>query len=296
MARFPQFSAPQRRSPSDPWFRIGTLEVTSTVFVALLGVVSLFFYAADPALLRNLALFDDGVRSGKVWQLVTWPLYNVPKTSIIPIIVFWYLGRGIEERLGRNRMAGFLGACIVIPAVLETVLVPLFFGPRFGVGGMEILEGAIIAAFGVEMAHTRLFFGIQAWIFAAVILGIDVLQFLGDRNWPALWMLLFVIATAALGLRAMGLAQDAPWLPKIPLPARFGGPPGAGTARRKKTARENSHLRVAPVPGTATPHADQHEIDRLLDKIAASGMASLTQEERGRLDAASRRRRTGDVG
>ena len=29
-------SVPERRGPSDPWFRIGTLDVTTTVFVVIL--------------------------------------------------------------------------------------------------------------------------------------------------------------------------------------------------------------------------------------------------------------------
>jgi hypothetical protein len=47
--------------------------------------------------------------------------------------------------------------------------------------------------------------------------------------------------------------------------------------------------------GTPTPPSDERklldEVDRVLDKISAEGMGSLTSEERRLLDEVSRRRR-----
>ena len=45
---------PNKRGPSDPWFRIGTIDVTTSVFVAAMSVVSFFVYAIDLTLLRWL--------------------------------------------------------------------------------------------------------------------------------------------------------------------------------------------------------------------------------------------------
>ena len=50
------FSVPGRRNAGDPWFRIGTIDVTTTVLVVLLCVASMFVWALDPAIVDNLAL------------------------------------------------------------------------------------------------------------------------------------------------------------------------------------------------------------------------------------------------
>ena len=39
------FSVPERRNASDPWFRIGTLDVGTTVLVILLSVASMVLWA-----------------------------------------------------------------------------------------------------------------------------------------------------------------------------------------------------------------------------------------------------------
>jgi hypothetical protein len=139
-----------------------------------------------------------------------------------------------------------------------------------------------------------------------IVVGVQVLYLLGKRNWPELFLLALVVSVALLGMRAMGLAQSLPWIPKVPIPAKWGGSQQHGSQQRgaqKKKPRKNradSHLKVAPQPTNSTsagnaPSApvDQGEVDRLLDKIAATGMESLTAQERRQLDEASRRRREG---
>ena len=69
-----RFSFPPRRHHDDPWFRIGALDVTTTVLVALVCSLTIFIWTADPGLLRHLVLFPDKVRGGQIWRLLTWPL------------------------------------------------------------------------------------------------------------------------------------------------------------------------------------------------------------------------------
>ena len=47
-----QFSLPERRQ-RDGWFRIGTLDVTTTALLVLLGVASMFAYAISKELVRS---------------------------------------------------------------------------------------------------------------------------------------------------------------------------------------------------------------------------------------------------
>ena len=95
------FSVPGRRNAGDPWFRIGTLDVSTTVLVVLGCVASMFVWAIDPAILNNFILWPPAVREGELWRLFTWPFANEPSLwTVITLAIFWYFGREIEGLLG----------------------------------------------------------------------------------------------------------------------------------------------------------------------------------------------------
>jgi membrane associated rhomboid family serine protease len=281
------FSSPQRRGPSDPWFRVGQVEVTTTVFVTALGALSMFVYAASPALLEPLILLTSLVRGGEIWRVVTWPIANAPSlSSVITLAVFWYFGRSLEELFGRVRFTRFLVAVAVIPAVLLVIL--SFVSPSLEVFavGLRLVELGVFVSFVAERPNTPFFFGIKAWIIAAVFVGIDVLQLLGQRGWGSLLLLFFILATSLLLTRAYGYAAEQTWIPKIGLPS--------AKTRKPKIAKGSPVVRgpwgEAGLP-VVNDMASQAEMDRLLDKIAASGMDSLTADEKRRLKAHSKRLR-----
>src|ERR671912_24917 len=100
------FSVPERRSAGDPWFRIGQIDVGTTVLVIGLCVASMFVWAISAGTLEYLALIPQEVRSGQIWRIVTWPLYNEPDLwTVITLAIFWFFGRDIEGRIGRSRFA-----------------------------------------------------------------------------------------------------------------------------------------------------------------------------------------------
>jgi hypothetical protein len=288
MARRFSFAMPGRFGPGDAWFRIGTVDVTSTLLVILLSVVSMFVYAADRVFLLNAALLPDEVRSGELWRIVSWPLYNEPDIwTALTLYIFWILGSEVERLLGRNRFMSLLIAMTLIGGLAAT-------GLDLGVGGIRPIELAVFVLFAIEFPHARFFFGIPARALAAVIVGLDVLRYTGDRNWEALWFTFIIILAGVVLMRAFGFANDLPWLPRLPLPgrrrpARPAKPTRQKGARPTSRGRKAPHLSVAPSPPAAPSLPD--DIDRLLDKIAAEGIGALTAEERARLDQASRRMR-----
>lgn len=288
MKRKFSFSSPGRRGPSDPWFRVGTVEVTTTVFVVGLGVLFMFLWAASPSLLNPLVLTTQLVRQGEIWRILTWPLAISPSLqAVITLAVFWYFGRSLEQLFGRVRFAQFLLALTVIPAVLLTLL--SFVSPSLNGAayGLSLIELGVFVCFVAESPTARFFFGLQAWMIAAVFVGIDVLTFLGQRAWGALVLLFFILAIGLLLTRAFGFAAEQTWIPKLNLP-------GAGGPGRKKRSGKVSAVVQGPwggAPGAASDMAAQAEMDRLLDKIASSGMDSLTPDEKRRLKAHSKRLR-----
>jgi hypothetical protein len=294
------FSVPERRNAGDPWFRIGTLEVTTTILVVILSVVGMFVYAADRSLWNELVLWPQDVRNGEVWRIVTWPLANDPDLwTVITLAIFWYFGREIEGLLGRTRFALLLLLLTVIPGLVGTLV-------DWPQAGLRPIELAVFLIFVAEYPYARFFFGIPAWALGAVFLGIELLQLLADRNQEGILFLLATIATAAVTARSMGLASSLPWIPAIPI-----GRSGSGGGRKRRSSRRrgggggevvtgpwpssrpgparSSGLPQPPPPSAYT--AEQAELDALLDKISETGMDGLTSDEKRRLNELSKRMR-----
>ena len=301
MSRF-QFSVPRRRGPDDGWFRVGTFDVGTTILVVALGVVSFFVYAIDQTLLGRLWLVPDrvvlykggpveaGVRHGQIWRLVTWPLVNEPSLSAVIIMaIFWWFGRDLERAMGRVKFTSFVLVLTLVPAVIATVFALAFPTADRATAGLRFVELGVFVAFVARYPTARFFFGIPGWVIGVVFVGIDLLQFVGNRLWFSVVLELCSIGTALLVLRAMGFAEEAQWIPRLPVPV---GRQGGRVPKPKRRRTEGGGTVVSgPWSGTVPDFVDQEEIDRLLDKVAATGLASLTKDERARLEAASRRKR-----
>jgi membrane associated rhomboid family serine protease len=280
MARRFQFNVPGRRGETDPWFTVGSVEVTTTVLVAALAGISFFIYAIDKTLLNSLVLFPERVMHGQVWRVITWPLVNPPGIwPLLTLVLFWYFGRELEAQMGRMRFLWLILFMVVgggIVAALINVEIPL--------AGFRFVELGVFVAYVAERAHARFMFNIPAWVMVAVIIGLDVLQLLGDRLFRYLVVEFVIIAIALLVSRAYGMASDTPWVPKLALP-------GSGTPAKKKAKRGKEKLAAVPATAPAGPKLDlsaQVEMDGLLDKISAGGMDSLSSAERKRLEQLSK--------
>jgi hypothetical protein len=297
------FSSSGWRNPSNPWFRVGEVEVTTTVLITAIGVISMFIWALNPRTFDPFYFITDdfgfggSVRSGQIWRLATWPLVNAPSLwSVITLALFWYFGRDVEAMFGRNRYLGFLGAITVIPATIVFLLslIPGVYAFHTGNAGMRLIEMGIFAVFVAEHLNARFFFGIPAWAIGLIFLALDVLQFVGVRAWGSLWHELLIVALSLLLVRAFGFADDLHWVPRLPFPGSPGKQKSTANARRpakpagRKRGRQTAVV-SGPWAGSPTSGFDQQLLDRLLDKVASGGIASLSATERKQLDELSRR-------
>ncbi|MDF2731704.1 MAG: hypothetical protein K0S92_329 [Desertimonas sp.] len=302
-------SVPGQRGPNDPWFRIGTLDVTTTVFVILTCVASMFVWALEGPehpILDKLILWPDLVLDGQIWRVATWPVPNAPDIwLVIMLAVFWYFGTEVERLLGRVRFAVFIGLVTVIPGIVGA-LIDL---PQWGIRPVEL---CVFLLFVAEYPFVRFFFGIPGWVIGAVILGIEILQLLGDRNEKGIVFLFVALVVAAITARSMGLLGNYPWVPAVPIgamsrsrgrrqskskppkPRRSSGGgdvvagPWTGASRSGPTG-----TLPQPPPPSAQAASDQAELDAILDKISELGMDGLSGAEKTRLNELSKRMRRG---
>lgn len=280
----------------DPWFRIGGYPVSTTAFVVGLGVVSMIIWGIEGRfgpIFRELVLVSENyqfgsVVEGDIWRLVTWPIPNEPHFwTIILFAIFYMLGSQIESLLGRWRFAFFLVALTLVPSVIVTA-VEAVAGVNGYVAGLRMVEVGVLVAFAAQYAHARFWPGIPGWVIAVVIVGLDAIQALGNRNWFALIVLACTVAVALLGIRAFGYATNLTWVPKLSLASSPGqSAAGTGPSRSRRRGRGRDHLRAVPTRDeSVTP-----EIDALLDQVASQGLDSLTRKQRKQLEAHARRLR-----
>jgi hypothetical protein len=195
---------------------------------------------------------------------------------------------------------------------------------------LPILVGPNLVALGIavcvawEFPQIRTFFNIPVRFLVAAFVAIEVLQTVGDRYWIHLVHVAVVIVASLLMLRSFGMGTELPsWVPRIPLPTSWTGVRNYSSPGRKSSGKTSGAMRskmkrggsgsVVSGPwgeqgtGTASPsaapsatrtsamtRADREEVDGLLDKIAREGMGSLSQDEKARLEDASRRLRDSD--
>lgn len=290
------FSKPDRRGPNDPWFRVGQVEFGTAALFAALCALSLLVYgieSKDKPFLFRLALIPSKVFDGEVWRIATWPFANGLNQRLlwvaVAIAMLWYIGGRLEAQVGRTKFGIFLAAIVVLPGIVGTVLDL----PQAGCRPIQIV---VLLVYIAEYPNLRFFFGIPAWALGLVYVVIEVLDLLGRRAGDELLFYLISLAIAAIAARSIGLLAAYPWIPAVPIGDGKRSRP-VRTARPAKRPRSGRPTVVEGPWGTATAVpdqtslADQAELDSLLDKIAATGMDSLSGEEKRRLNDLSKKLR-----
>jgi hypothetical protein len=282
------------RGSGDGWFRLGSLEFTTVVLTVALSIVSVIEWAFEGnggVIQSQLSLTPDDVVHGRIWQLLTWPLaypFGIGLFGILALAFFYYFASQIESRLGKTRMAWFLGTVTAGLGLIWVLLVELTTIPNgllsgaFQLNGIGQLELMVLLVFIAEYPHIRFFFNIPGWVIGVVIIAIQVLGYIGNRQWLYLINFLLGLLLTALVARSWGLMSEWGRIPQIrfrrrakPKRPRRSGPAPAG----------GGTVVTGPWQPTSTPPVsrDQAALDDLLDKISATGMDSLTDAEREQL-------------
>jgi hypothetical protein len=305
------FSMPEPRQ-RDGWFKLGSIDMTTTSIVVALGLASMVLYAIDPTTAYYGAFISPLVRQGELWRLFTWPLVNPPDIWVlIGLVFFWWVGHQVEDQIGRKPYTWLLGAMTVIPAVLVSLLniTNELTDTRWAAysASVSLLSLGLLCVFALDRPNAPFFFNIPAWVIAAAFVAIQALQLIGARAWAQLLLGGLVIVVACFGAAQRGMLGEFEWIPKIaalgPGPQSPYGEVGSarpkakrfGKGRRGKGKGASTGNTVVAGPwnapsGGPTP-LEQAELDVLLDRISADGIDSLTKHEKDRLNALSKRMR-----
>jgi membrane associated rhomboid family serine protease len=273
----------------------------------LIGLTAAFvlLFVTDDLLrlgLTQYLVFSPGAFLRQPWSVLTFPLVERHPFSLLFILltVFFFAGP-LEERWGAQGFLRFLGVSALGGVLLAVVLGAA--SPRMW--GMP-LAGFTGAIYGMLLAFALYWpeMEIRIW-------GIFPVK----AKWLALASaaigFIISVQSGGFGLAHLGAFGTAfaylksPWAPRawgeVPLPRK---------SQRKTqskavvpwAAKKEQAGSPAPAPRPAAAAGARRsvraendlldDVDRILDKISAQGLSSLTEDERKRLDEVSRRYRT----
>lgn len=264
-----------RDASPDAWFRMGRLEVSTTVFVVMLGAVFMILSVFLPFLPSVLGYAPSLLFYGEVWRIVTWPMADgIGLWPAINLFFLWYFGRELEITLGRRRMARlYLGIWASLTVAVS--LVGLIDATAF-IAGLNLVEFLVLLLWIAEYPTRRFLFNIPAWGFGAFLVGLQILTLLGAGSYAALLVLLLSFVFVALAARRQGLLSGYAWIP-----GKTSAEPGSRQPRQTRSERRTAQRR----------ESDEERMDTLLGKISAEGLHSLSKSERAELEKLRQRRR-----
>lgn len=286
----PPFNVSRDHS-GDAWFRLGKLDVTSTVLVVLIGAVGVVASAFAPVLYQVGRFVPAEVLQGQVWRAVTWPFVDgISLWTILTLVLLWYFGRDLENQVGRRPMMSLYVALWAILTVVAFVV-----GLAMGGGamaGLRSIQFIVLLLWIAEYPRRPFFFGIPAWVVGAVLVALQVLSYIAIRDLAGLASLVVTFFVAAVVARRFGLLSDLSWLP-----GRRGSAPrirqGGGVRAPQAAAPRTPRAARAEQKAAARQASDHERMDALLEKISEQGIHSLTPAERKELEALRERRRKG---
>jgi hypothetical protein len=256
------------------WLRGHPLFVTHVIvlgYVVTMLAAAVAGPGATAELTAWLGFSSELVHRGQIWRILTYGLVNPPSLwFVVDMLIIVWFGRELERFFGRKGFIRFYAALYLLTPVVFTLLG--FFRPLTLVG--ETGSFALFIAFATLYPGAVMFFNILAKWLAIVAVGIYSLLHLYARDFVGLTALWITLGCAYGFVRH---EQGRLTLPRFALPS----------------LRKRPKLRVLPRPA---PRAEidvaeveddvTSEVDALLDKIARSGLASLSADERARLEKA----------
>ncbi len=259
------------------WVGRFPVDVT-TLLVGLHSVLAVILCLLWPTRLASLATYfyfdSSDILSGQIWRLVTYAFVHPPSQLLwfaIEMYMLYVFGREVEKFIGRRAFIVLYALLLLAPAIIVTlwgVMRPIRFS------GSGQLHFAVFVAFATIYPETELFLGIRAKWVALVLGAIGVLSAFAVGDWVGLVILTVTFASAFIFIRARGVGSELMWWENL-----------------KARLQPKPKFKVVPKP--AAPRRTEEDVyesvDPILEKIAKSGIGSLTPNERRQLDRARNR-------
>jgi hypothetical protein len=274
MARY--LSGPTQ--PYGKWNGIPIYLTTILTAALVIGIIATTVLMASGAgLILNAFAFTMPLEPAwSLWRLFTYTLIQQPSFfTLFSLFFFYWFSAGIETHLGRGVLTRLLILLALIPPAVAAVVYWTLHVSGAAFGGYTLTCGLLVA-FATLYPNAEA----MGWIpfkwatFACIFFG--SLMFLISHDMVGLAELWI---SCAVGFGYIRQAKEAEY-------EDYESP----FMRVKQLFRRKPKFRVVPAPSNSsyreTLNQPESELDTLLDKIAKSGMDSLTAREKATLQKA----------
>jgi membrane associated rhomboid family serine protease len=247
------------------------------IHVAMLLVWTLVFAFHRTELVLYFAFSTTAVLHGWIWQPLTYALVHPPGSFMqtlwfaVEMYMLWTFGRELERFFGRRV---FLQLYFLLALVTPAVMLLLSWIAPLQTAGSQSLHFAIFVAFATLYPNAQMLFGLTAKWIAVILIAIGVVTSIAANDFLGIILLAASVGTAYLFVR---YERGELTLPRLRWPQRK---PKFRVLPRPSAPAQRVHV-------TSASMDPMDDVDALLDKIARTGMASLSAAERARLERAS---------
>ncbi|PYI77669.1 MAG: hypothetical protein DMF04_05740 [Verrucomicrobia bacterium] len=255
------------------WMGRFPVDVTTILVGAhvLCAIIACLLIAAGGGALLDLLFFDSArvLGSAQLWRLATYAFVHSPAMLLwfaIEMYMLFVFGREVEKFLGQRAYIGLYAVLLFTPSVLLTLW---GFSQQTGLAGSPALHFGIFVAFATIYPSAELFLRITAKWMVLILAAVYTLQLLAYHAWSDLAVFWTSVAAAFCFVRLRGVGPELVWWENF-----------------KARLQPKPKFKVVPKPSPPRREEDDisESVDPILDKIARSGIGSLTPSERRTLD------------
>ena len=242
-----------------------------------LAILACILFAFGGAAVLDYLHFDSAqvLARGQIWRIATYAFVHTPQGLLwfaIEMYLLFVFGREVERFVGRRAYVGLYSILLLAPTLILTAW---GFWNRSGLAGSPALHFGIFVAFATIYPRVELFLRIMAKWVALILAGIYTFQLLAYHAWADLVVVWTSVGAAFLFIELRGAGPELAWL---------------NTAKSWFRPKPKLHIvQKSTTRRVVEPDDVYASVDPILDKIAKSGMGSLTETERKILDRARNR-------
>lgn len=241
------------------------------------AILTALIFAAGHSSVVNYFVFDSAEvwSGGQVWRLFTYAFIHSPSALLwfaIEMYMLFVFGREVEKFVGQRAYIGLYLVLLLLPAIVLSVW---GLSTRTAMAGSGPIHFGIFVAFATIYPSVELFLRIMTKWIVLVLAGIGTLSALAAHDWTTLVVLWTSIGAAFLFIEWRGAGPELSWLTNLKSSLQ--------PKPKFHVVQKSSSRRVVE------PEDVIASVDPILDKIAKSGIGSLTASERQTLDRARNR-------
>jgi hypothetical protein len=265
--------------PLTHWNNLPIYLTTILTAVFVVGLIISAVLTAMGSLLLDLFIFQMPLAPAwTLWRLFTYVIIGqVSFFTPFSILFFYWLCVGLETHLGRPKLAWLLVLVTLTPPAVAAIWW-WGLGVPSGAADNYLLMSGLLVAFATLYPNSEAWGWVPfKWVsFACVACG--SLMLLAQLRWVALselWVSCAVGFTYIRHVKELEYDDYESPIERLKL-----------WMRRRKFKVVKASIPASSRPAVLAEDGPTEEMDRLLDKIAQSGMASLSAKERTQLEQA----------